>query len=127
MRSRRNCSIGSYGCYRARPAASSEQEEIKGSTDAQLFGFQPLTRSFQPLQELSRKPRPSDDAMDALSQPPASLEALRRRKSSLDSDLALHDDLAARLDGLLAARAQGNGRMDLPVDIGMGFTVEGVV
>ncbi|GAA5960706.1 hypothetical protein JCM8115_001805 [Rhodotorula mucilaginosa] len=65
--------------------------------------------------------------MDALSQLPASLEALRRRKSSLDSDLALHDDLLARLDACLAARAQGNGRMDLPVNIGMGFTVEGVV
>ncbi|GAA5867999.1 hypothetical protein JCM3774_001561 [Rhodotorula dairenensis] len=65
--------------------------------------------------------------MDALAQPPASLEALRARKASLDRDLAQHDDLAVRLDACLAARAQGNGRMDLPVDIGMGFTAEGVV
>ncbi|GAA5992874.1 hypothetical protein JCM10908_001384 [Rhodotorula pacifica] len=65
--------------------------------------------------------------MDALSKPPASLEALRQRKALVDSHLALHDDLAARLDALLAARAQGNGRMDLPVDIGMGFTAKGVV
>lgn len=65
--------------------------------------------------------------MDALTQPPASLEALRARKAALDRDLAQHDDLAARLDACMAARAQGNGRMDLPVDIGMGFTAEGVV
>lgn len=65
--------------------------------------------------------------MNALQQPPASLVALRQRKSNLELSLAQHQDLLDRLHALLTARKQGNERMDVPVDIGMGFTAEGVV
>lgn len=65
--------------------------------------------------------------MEALQQPSASLEALRQRKAAVEALLRQHQDLVARLNSVLEARKQNNKRMELPVDIGMGFTVEGVV
>ncbi|BGP56428.1 hypothetical protein JCM8202_001832 [Rhodotorula sphaerocarpa] len=65
--------------------------------------------------------------MEALQQPSASLEALRQRKAAVETLLRQHQDLVARLDSVLEARKQNNKRMELPVDIGMGFTVEGIV
>lgn len=66
-------------------------------------------------------------SMEALQQPSASLEALRQRKAAVETLLRQHQDLVARLDSVLEARKQNNKRMELPVDIGMGFTVEGIV
>lgn len=47
--------------------------------------------------------------------------------AALLQSIADHQDLLARLATLLDARSAGNDRMDLPVDLGMGYSVEGVV
>ncbi|GAA6050269.1 hypothetical protein NBRC10513_008025 [Rhodotorula toruloides] len=65
--------------------------------------------------------------MNALLEQPHELRALEQRRDALRVLLAQLQDLADRLHGLLEARRQGNGRMQLPVDLGMGFCAEGVV
>ncbi|BGO92588.1 hypothetical protein NBRC10512_000583 [Rhodotorula toruloides] len=65
--------------------------------------------------------------MNALLEQPHELRALEQRRDALRVVLDQLHDLADRLHGLLEARRQGNGRMELPVDLGMGFCAEGVV
>jgi hypothetical protein len=55
------------------------------------------------------------------------LKDLLARQEALQNQLDAHKDLTKRLNSLLEARKQGNGRMDLPVELGPGFTAEGVV
>ncbi|GAA5926727.1 uncharacterized protein JCM15063_000355 [Sporobolomyces koalae] len=55
------------------------------------------------------------------------LKDLLARQQDLRAQLDAHSDLAAKLDGVITARKQGNGRMQLPVELGPGFTAEGVV
>ncbi|GAA5896059.1 uncharacterized protein JCM6883_001700 [Sporobolomyces salmoneus] len=55
------------------------------------------------------------------------LKDLLARQDALEAQLAAHKDLTTRLNGLLEARKAGNDKMELPVELGPGFTVEGVV
>ncbi|BGP33263.1 hypothetical protein JCM10296v2_005057 [Rhodotorula toruloides] len=65
--------------------------------------------------------------MNTLLEQPHELRALEQRRDALRVLRDQLQELADRLHGLLEARRQGNGRMELPVDLGMGFFAEGVV
>ncbi|BGP25714.1 prefoldin subunit [Rhodotorula toruloides] len=65
--------------------------------------------------------------MNASLEQPQELRALEHRVDALRVLLDQLQDLSDRLHGLLEARKRGNGRMQVPVDIGMGFCAEGVV
>lgn len=58
---------------------------------------------------------------------PFELRTLLAQHAALQQSIAQHLDLLARLASLLDARAQGHGKMELPVELGMGYSVEGVV
>ncbi|GAA5996201.1 hypothetical protein JCM5350_003304 [Sporobolomyces pararoseus] len=55
------------------------------------------------------------------------LKDLIARQEAIQAQLEGHRDLQARLHTLLEQRKQGNGRMELPVELGPGFSAEGVV
>ncbi|GAA6010029.1 hypothetical protein JCM10207_007525 [Rhodosporidiobolus poonsookiae] len=58
---------------------------------------------------------------------PAELRLLQQQRDDAALQLDRHKDLLARLNDIQRARARGNGRMEVPVDLGMGFMAEGVV
>lgn len=58
---------------------------------------------------------------------PTELRALVVKYEELQRDIVNHEDLSARLEQLVKAREQGNERMNLPVDLGLGYSIEGVV
>ncbi|SCZ95099.1 BZ3500_MvSof-1268-A1-R1_Chr11-3g03602 [Microbotryum saponariae] len=58
---------------------------------------------------------------------PTELEQLLLSQSQLQHTLASLQQLATRLSELSQARKEGNGRMDIAVDLGMGYTIQGVV
>lgn len=58
---------------------------------------------------------------------PSELRRLLTEQSAIQLSLAQNSDLLSRLQSLLEARKNGHNRMDLPVDVGMGFLMEGVV
>ncbi|GAA5948865.1 hypothetical protein JCM3765_003935 [Sporobolomyces pararoseus] len=55
------------------------------------------------------------------------LKDLVARQEAIQAQLEAHRDLQARLHTLSEQRKQGNGRMELPVELGPGFSAEGVV
>lgn len=58
---------------------------------------------------------------------PSELRLLEVKLDALSLQLDQLVDLSTRLDELLQARKGDNGRMELPVELGAGFSVEGVV
>ncbi|ORY84691.1 hypothetical protein BCR35DRAFT_303017 [Leucosporidium creatinivorum] len=58
---------------------------------------------------------------------PTELRTLLAQHTTLRQSIAQHQDLLTRLASLLEARSQGHGKMELPVELGMGYSVEGVV
>ncbi|SCV73587.1 BQ2448_7513 [Microbotryum intermedium] len=58
---------------------------------------------------------------------PSELEQLLLSQSQLQQTLAALQQLSTRLTELSQARKQGNERMDTAVDLGMGYTIQGVV
>jgi hypothetical protein len=54
-------------------------------------------------------------------------KAALARQAALKQELTIHHDLMNHLTKVQSAREAGNARMALPVDLGMGFYVEGVV
>ncbi|GAA5867972.1 hypothetical protein JCM1840_003637 [Sporobolomyces johnsonii] len=55
------------------------------------------------------------------------LNALQATQHDLTRAIAAHHDLLDRISSLQQARAAGHPRMELPVELGPGFTAEGVV
>ncbi|GAA6060582.1 hypothetical protein JCM10212_006817 [Sporobolomyces blumeae] len=55
------------------------------------------------------------------------LKRLLERRAALQAELDAHRDLLERIAGVLDARSRGHGRMELAVELGPGFTAEGVV
>lgn len=97
---------------------------------AKPAGSRPLGRgssavtSFWPSLEalVAAQPR-----MESLLQPPADLRQLEADRDAARILVDQHRDLKVRLAEVQQARAQGNARMNLSVEIGPGFTAEGVV
>ncbi|SGZ02554.1 BQ5605_C033g11216 [Microbotryum silenes-dioicae] len=58
---------------------------------------------------------------------PTEFEQLLLSQSQLQYNLASLQQLATRLSELSQARKEGNERMDIAVDLGMGYTIQGVV
>ncbi|BGP17563.1 hypothetical protein JCM10213_004104 [Rhodosporidiobolus nylandii] len=58
---------------------------------------------------------------------PSELRLLQVKAADALSQLSQHRELLERLDDVLAARKEGNGTMQLPVELGGGFSVKGVV
>lgn len=58
---------------------------------------------------------------------PRELTALLADHAQLSLTLSQHEDLLARLAALREARAQGHDQMNVPVDLGRGYMIEGVV
>ncbi|GAA5980776.1 hypothetical protein JCM11641_002646 [Rhodosporidiobolus odoratus] len=58
---------------------------------------------------------------------PSELRLLEVKLDALSLQLDQLVDLRTRLDALLQARKGDNGRIELPVELGAGFSVEGVV
>ncbi|KDE07769.1 prefoldin, alpha subunit [Microbotryum lychnidis-dioicae p1A1 Lamole] len=58
---------------------------------------------------------------------PTELEQLLLSQSQLQYNLASLQQLATRLSELSQARKEGNERMDIAVDLGMGYTIQGAV
>ncbi|KAK4050671.1 hypothetical protein OIV83_003397 [Microbotryomycetes sp. JL201] len=55
------------------------------------------------------------------------LGSLLAQQRQLDHTIADVRTLQHRISETIAARDAGNGRMQLPVDLGMGYTVDGVI
>lgn len=55
------------------------------------------------------------------------LRSLVKRYDTLQQDITRHQELLDRLETLVKARQAGNGRMQLPVELGLGYSIEGVV
>lgn len=83
---------------------------------------------FPSLAVITHFPRmtAAHDAVNAL---PLSheLSSLVERHKSVQQAIQEHRQLIERIDGVMHARQQGNGKMELPVELGQGFTIEGVV
>ena len=68
-------------------------------------------------------------AHDAVNALPLSheLSSLVERHNSVEQAIQEHRQLIERIDGVIHARQQGNDKMELPVELGQGFTIDGVV
>ncbi|GAA6015608.1 hypothetical protein JCM11491_007173 [Sporobolomyces phaffii] len=55
------------------------------------------------------------------------LNELVARQDAIQAQLDAHRDLSERLKLLVDQRERGNAKMELPVELGPGFTAEGVV
>ncbi|KAK4704679.1 hypothetical protein P7C70_g1532, partial [Phenoliferia sp. Uapishka_3] len=58
---------------------------------------------------------------------PLELTSLLSQHESLSLQIQQHADLHSQLSTLLEARKSGNNQMNLPVDLGRGYMIEGVV
>lgn len=66
-------------------------------------------------------------AMESSLPLPTELRSLVAQLAALQLAIEQNRDLLSRLASLLDARAVGHERMDLPVDLGLGYSVDGVV
>ncbi|KAM0791771.1 hypothetical protein ACM66B_004034 [Microbotryomycetes sp. NB124-2] len=55
------------------------------------------------------------------------LSSLVAQQAELDQTIAQVQTLQHRIAETIAAREAGHGRMQLPVELGMGYTIEGVI
>lgn len=58
---------------------------------------------------------------------PHELRTLLTNRAATLAAIQQHQDLLSRLSSIIAARSAGNAQMNLDVDLGMGYSIEGVV